>query len=60
MRSADAIGVARALGVAVRVYVPYGCGRLPYRRAQLQRNPALALRIAADLLPLEPRRAPGA
>jgi CelD/BcsL family acetyltransferase involved in cellulose biosynthesis len=59
MRSGKAVAVARRLGVAVRVYVPYGKGRLPYRRAQL-RSPAVALRLATDLLPLEPRRAPGA
>lgn len=59
MRTSKAIAVARGLGVPVRVYVPYGKGRLPYRRAQLQRSPALLFQLAADLLPLEPRRAPG-
>jgi CelD/BcsL family acetyltransferase involved in cellulose biosynthesis len=60
MRSAKAVAVAKALGVPVRVYVPYGSGRLPFKRAQLQRNPALALQLLTDLLPLRPRRAPGA
>ena len=59
MRSGKAIAAARTLGVPVRVYVPYGKGRLPYRRSQL-RKPAVAFQLAADLLPLEPRRAPGA
>jgi CelD/BcsL family acetyltransferase involved in cellulose biosynthesis len=59
MRSAKAVAVARRLGVPVRVYVPYGSGRLPYRKAQLRRSPALVFQLATDLLPLQPRRAPG-
>jgi CelD/BcsL family acetyltransferase involved in cellulose biosynthesis len=59
MRTAKAIGVAKKLGVAVRVYVPYGNGRLPFRRAQLQRSPALLFQLATDLSPLPSRRVPG-
>lgn len=59
MRTAKAIGVAKELGVPVRVYVPYGSGRLPFRRAQLQRSPALLFQLATDVSPLPPRRVPG-
>ena len=60
MSCAKAVAVARGLGVPVRVYVPYGQGRLPYRRADLRRSPAALFALGTDLLPLPPRRAPGA
>ncbi len=60
MRSAPAVAVARAHGVPVRVYIPYGSGRLPYTREDLQRRPALLAALARDLLPVPPRRPPGA
>jgi CelD/BcsL family acetyltransferase involved in cellulose biosynthesis len=59
MRAAKAVAVARELGVPIRVYIPYGTGRLPYTRAQLRRNPVLLFRLATDLLPLPPRRVRG-
>jgi CelD/BcsL family acetyltransferase involved in cellulose biosynthesis len=60
MHSAPAVRVARKLGVPVRVYVPYGTGRLPYTRQQLQRQPALIPIFARDVLLPSPRRPPGA
>lgn len=60
MKSGGAVGVARQLGVPVRVYVPYGNSRLPYRRFELLRSPRLLASLARDLLPLGPRRPPGA
>jgi CelD/BcsL family acetyltransferase involved in cellulose biosynthesis len=56
MHAAKAIAAARELGVPIRIYVPYGTGRLPYTGAQVRRDPALMLRLASDLLPLPPRR----
>ncbi len=60
MRSRAAVAVARGLGVPVRVYVPYGSSRLPYTRESLQADPKLLTVLARDLLPLAPRRPPGA
>ncbi len=60
MRSAAAVAVARELGVPVRVYVPYGSSRLPYTREDIQANPPLLATLARDVLPLPPRRPPGA
>jgi hypothetical protein len=42
--------VARELGVPVRVYVPYGHGRLPYSLEHAAREPRTALRLARDLV----------
>jgi CelD/BcsL family acetyltransferase involved in cellulose biosynthesis len=58
MRSAAAVRVADRLDVPVRVYVPYGTGRLLYTAGSLRQRPARALTLARDLLPLPPRRAP--
>lgn len=60
MRSSAAVEVARKLGIGVRVYVPYGTGRMPYTREAIESRPALALVFARDLLPIGPRRPPGA
>jgi len=60
MRSAAAVKVAHGLDLPVRVYVPYGNSRLPYTREDIQANPALAAVLARDLLPVGPRRPPGA
>ncbi len=60
MRSRAAVAVAHQLGVPVRVYVPYGNSRLPYTRDDLQGDPRLLTVLARDLLPLAPRRPPGA
>ena len=60
MKCAKAVAVARELRVPIRVYIPYGTGRLPYRKVDLSRRPTLLLQLASDLLPLEPRRVPGA
>lgn len=59
MRAGKAVAVARQFGVPIRVYIPYGTGRLPYTGAQLRRSPALWARLASDLLPLAPRRLSG-
>lgn len=60
MHSAPAVRIARKLDVPVRVYVPYGAGRLPYTRQELQRRPALIPIFARDVLLPSPRRPPGA
>jgi CelD/BcsL family acetyltransferase involved in cellulose biosynthesis len=59
----ESVRQARELGVAVRVYVPYGQAFLPYAISHLGRNPRLALWLARDLarsLRREPRRPPAA
>lgn len=43
------IEVARALGVPVRVYVPFGHAYMPYALSQLRRRPRIALWLARDL-----------
>ena len=43
------VEVARALGVPVRVYVPYGHAYMPYALSQLHRRPRMALWLARDL-----------
>ncbi len=48
--------VARALGVPVRVYIPFGTGRLPYDGDAVRGNPWLALTLARDVLPSRPRQ----
>jgi proline dehydrogenase len=45
-----AVGLARELGVPVRVYVPYGKAWLPYTIAQIRKDPRLWGRLACDLL----------
>ncbi len=60
MRNAASVRVARERKVPVRVYVPYGSGRLPYTREDLQQRPRLLGSLARDLLPVPPRRPPGA
>ncbi|HYC81291.1 MAG TPA: GNAT family N-acetyltransferase, partial [Solirubrobacterales bacterium] len=56
MHAASAIRAAHRLGVATRVYVPYGTGRVPYTMATLQEHPTSTLTLARDLLRLPPRR----
>ncbi|MDX6622075.1 MAG: hypothetical protein QOE75_7 [Solirubrobacterales bacterium] len=58
MRTGAVIAIARKLGVPVRVYLPYGGGRLPYDRGRVKRDPRLLARVARDALPLPPRRPP--
>ena len=41
---------ARALGLRVRLYVPYGHARLPYRLSQAGARPAVLWWVARDLL----------
>jgi hypothetical protein len=48
MRSRAAVRAARRLKVPVRVYVPYGRGRIPY---SVERDPRTLARLAFDLLP---------
>jgi proline dehydrogenase len=42
--------LARLVGVAVRLYVPYGHAFLPYRRSQCTVRPAIASWAARDVL----------
>lgn len=56
MHSAAAIRCAGRLRVPVRVYVPYGKGRIPYTRDALTHNPTLALSATRDVLPLPARQ----
>ncbi|HKD38015.1 MAG TPA: hypothetical protein VKB78_14480, partial [Pirellulales bacterium] len=44
------MGLARELGVPVRVYVPYGAAYLPYCLAQIKRNPRIAWWLLRDAL----------
>jgi hypothetical protein len=48
MNSRAAVRAARRLGVPVRVYIPYGNGRVPY---EVERDPRTIARLAFDLLP---------
>jgi len=48
MRSRAAVRAARRLDVPVRVYIPYGQGRVPY---PVERDPRTIARLAFDLLP---------
>ncbi|HVP01080.1 MAG TPA: GNAT family N-acetyltransferase [Solirubrobacteraceae bacterium] len=49
MRAARAIDAGRRAGVPVRVYVPYGWGRVPYSVRAAPRDAHVALRLARDL-----------
>jgi CelD/BcsL family acetyltransferase involved in cellulose biosynthesis len=49
-----AVRAARRRGVPVRVYVPYGVGRVPYPTGGLVRHPAVAAKVGFDLLPVRP------
>jgi len=51
------IRLARELGVAVRIYVPYGAAYLPYCLAQLKRRPWQAWWLLRDALSNSLRRA---
>jgi proline dehydrogenase len=44
-----ALTEARALGVPVRVYVPYGSGRLPYHLSDARRDPRIFTWLLRDL-----------
>lgn len=46
----DLMSIANAMGVPVRVYVPYGHAWLPYALSQVRKNPRVALWIMRDLL----------
>jgi CelD/BcsL family acetyltransferase involved in cellulose biosynthesis len=48
MSSRAAVRAARRLDVPVRVYIPYGRGRVPY---EVDRDPRSLARLAFDLLP---------
>jgi proline dehydrogenase len=56
MHSSAAIRVAHRLDVPVRIYVPYGTGRLPYTKETLRHHPTQTFSFARDLLPLPTRR----
>lgn len=56
MHSSAAIRAAHKLGVPVRIYVPYGTGRLPYSRETLQHHPGRTFSLARDVLPIPTRR----
>jgi proline dehydrogenase len=51
-----AVAEARAAGVPVRVYVPFGEPDVPYDPAQARREPRIALRLARDTV-ARPERA---
>jgi proline dehydrogenase len=44
------VAVARRAGVPVRIYVPYGHARLPYRLSEVGARPAVLWWAARDLL----------
>jgi len=48
------IAAARDRGVPVRIYIPYGNGRVPYATGELFRRPSVAARVAFDVTPLRP------
>ncbi|HYV15727.1 MAG TPA: GNAT family N-acetyltransferase [Conexibacter sp.] len=58
MRCGDALAAARALGVSVRVYVPYGNGRLPYEIDAPHRHPQRLARLLADVAGVRPGAGP--
>ena len=58
MNGRKAVRHALGLDVPVRVYIPYGRGRVPYTTDGLARRPAVAARVAFDLLPLRSHVAP--
>jgi CelD/BcsL family acetyltransferase involved in cellulose biosynthesis len=58
MQAKAVIKVARELGVPIRIYLPYGAGRLPYGRDRLRSDPVLLAKVVRDALPLPPRRPP--
>jgi CelD/BcsL family acetyltransferase involved in cellulose biosynthesis len=49
-RADAAVAAARAAGVAIRVYVPFGHSRLPYPLSDVRRSARLARRLATDVL----------
>jgi proline dehydrogenase len=44
------VAMAREMEVPVRVYVPYGCGWLPYALSQARRNPRIVWWMMRDLV----------
>lgn len=54
MRCRGALAAAGALDVPVRVYIPYGYGRLPYELDAPHRHPARLARLTADLAGVRP------
>jgi proline dehydrogenase len=44
-----ALGVARKIGVPVRVYVPFGSSRLPYHLSDARRNPRVLSWLVRDV-----------
>lgn len=54
-----AVREARRLSVPVRVYIPYGVGRLPYSLKDVERRPRTLARFAFDLLPIVAPGPPG-
>lgn len=54
MNGRQAILGARRREMPVRVYVPFGYGRVPYEAGAILRRPSLAARAAFDTLPLRP------
>jgi CelD/BcsL family acetyltransferase involved in cellulose biosynthesis len=54
MHSRATVRLATARGIPVRVYVPYGHGRVPYATDRIATSPKLASKVAFDVLPLRP------
>jgi CelD/BcsL family acetyltransferase involved in cellulose biosynthesis len=51
VRATKVVAVARRLGVPVRVYVPYGTGRVPYPAGDLNVHLRHVARLASDVVP---------
>lgn len=51
VRADKVVAVARELGVPVRVYVPYGTGRVPYPMGDIHVHVRHAARLIADVVP---------
>lgn len=54
MNGRRVIAFARGRDVPVRVYVPYGHGRVPYDTGKVLRSTSVAARVAIDVTPLRP------
>lgn len=54
MNGRATVRCAQERGVPVRVYVPYGHGRVPYRTDRVLASPTQASKVAFDVLPLRP------
>jgi CelD/BcsL family acetyltransferase involved in cellulose biosynthesis len=51
VRADKVVAIARRLGVPIRVYVPYGTGRVPYPAGDLNVHVRHAARLVSDVVP---------